>query len=419
MLPASLVGTLAAAQNAAQDVPPLAALEPLENTHPQADAMIELGRQLFFDTRLSGDSSTSRAECHDPRFGFGDAAELSRGYPSTAHWRNSQTVVNAAYLTEGFHWDGTVPSLVHQVSGAMGASVVANIDEAMAEERIRQIDAYVDQFQQIWQKEPSMTEIAEAIAAFEHTLTSTDSPFDAFVRGEAPLSDKAGRGYFLFMGKANCIACHNGALATDQQFHNTSVPPNPTFAEDPMAQITFRVMMRSFGISENIYNMFDRDPGRFLATKDPANLGQLRTAPLRYLKYTAPYMHNGVFYTLEEVVDFYDQGGTPDRYGTKSPLIQPLGLTDTEKADLVAFLESMSGTEITTDYPELPDYKARAFPEIRVVFGDGPPPMDATTRQAGPAPAGGGIEQWCGGQKHLRWVDDPPVWRLMVAAGAI
>ena len=359
ILAMTLPATMATAQNART----LSALPPLDVDHPKADEMIELGRQLFFDPRLSGDSSTSCAECHDPRYGFGDAAELSRGYPGTKHWRNSQTIINSAYLTGGLHWDASVPSLLHQVPGAMGTSVVGNIDVTMAEERLRQIPAYVESFERIWNKEPGMDEISEAIAAYESTLVSTDSAFDQFARGSAPLDNEAGRGYLIFMGKGNCVACHNGMLATDESFHNTSVPPNPSFTEDPLLQVTFRVMMRGFGINEEVYSTFDRDPGRFISTKNPDHLGELRTAPLRYLKYTAPYMHNGVFYTLEEVVDFYNEGGTPDVFGTKSPLIKPLGLSDRDKSDLVAFLESMSGTEISTEYPELPDYETLAFPK--------------------------------------------------------
>ncbi|MEP1535449.1 MAG: cytochrome c peroxidase [Paracoccaceae bacterium] len=366
---AILAMTLPAAMASAQSPRTLSALPPIVVDHPQAEELIELGRQLYFDPRLSGDSSTSCAECHDPQRGFGDAAELSRGYPGTKHWRNSQTIINSAYLTGGLHWDATVPSLLHQVPGAMGASIVANIDATMAEERLRQIPAYVESFDRIWKKEPSMDEIAEAIAAYERTLISTDSPFDQFARGTAPLSDTAGRGYLVFIGKGNCIACHNGMLATDESFHNTSVPPNPAFTEDPLLQVTFRVMMRDFDIPEKLYSTFDRDPGRFIATKNPNHLGELRTAPLRYLKYTAPYMHNGVFYTLDEVVDFYNEGGTPDVFGTKSPLIKPLGLSDSEKTDLVAFLESLSGSEVLTDFPDLPKYEAQAFPKNPISSG--------------------------------------------------
>lgn len=345
-----------------QSAPPLGALSPLDNPHPQAETMVELGRMLFFDPRLSGDASTSCAECHSPEAGFGDGADLARGYPGTRHWRNAQTIVNAAYLTNGLHWDGTIPTLLEQVPGAMGMGVVANIAPAIAEERLKQVPAYTQMFRDIWDEGPTMARIAEAIAAYEQSLVSLDSPFDAAMRGEQNLSDAATRGYQLFNGKAGCINCHNGALTTDQQFHNTSVPPNSEFQTDPLLQVTFRVMMRDFGLEPEVYETFDRDPGRFAATKDTADLGKMRTPPLRYLTYTAPYMHNGVFYTLGDVVAFYNDGGTDDKFGTKSPLIKPLGLSGSEQADLVAFLESMSGSEIIEDFPDIPDYGVRLFP---------------------------------------------------------
>jgi len=373
---------LTATSVTAQALPPLGALPPLTNDHPLAEEMVELGRQLYFDTRLSGDSSTSCAECHNPAFGFGDGAELSRGYPGTKHWRNSQTIVNSAYLTGGLHWDGTVPSLLHQVPGAMGTSIVANIDATLAEERLRQIPEYVAGFNTIWQEAPSMERIAQAIAAYENTIVSTDSAFDQFAQGKASLSASAARGYALFNGKAGCINCHNGVLATDEKFYNTSVPPNPEFKTDPLLQITFRVMMRGFGLEPEVYEAFDRDPGRFPATGDISDLGKLRTPPLRYLKYTAPYMHNGVFYTLDEVVSFYNEGGTEDVFGTKSALIRPLGLSDAEKSDLVAFLESLSGTEIAETFPQIPDYGVLLFPaRIGSSLPTPPTPLPVTDSQ--------------------------------------
>ena len=317
----------------------------------------DLGRLLFFDPRLSGDSSTSCSECHSPTAGWTDGSDLGRGYPGTKHWRNSQTVVNAALLGTGLHWDATVPSLLHQVHGAMGAGVVFNMDAVLAEERLRQIPEYRKRFHEIWGEEPSKERMAEAIAAFEATLISDDSPFDRYLAGDnKALSASAMRGMDIFTGKANCTSCHNGALLTDGEFHNISVPVNPDFAEDPLRQVTFRYFMRQSGVDAKIYDNLDRDPGRFATSGDPDDLGKLRTPPLRYLKYTAPYMHNGVFYTLEEVVEFYNIGGTQDVFGTKSPLIQPLNLTRAEKQDLVAFLESLSGTEIVVETPESPDY---------------------------------------------------------------
>lgn len=330
----------------------------------QADpAIVELGNLLFFDARLSGDASTSCADCHDPRFGWGDGSELARGYPGTMHWRNSQTVVNMGFVTSGFHWDAGLASLTDQVHDAMGAGFVANIDTVLGEERLRQMPGYVERFSAIWGEAPSQARIAEAIAAYELSLISDDSPFDVYMRGQSDaLSASAMRGMELFDGKANCSACHSGALISDQQFHNTSVPPNIGLSKDPLRQVTFRYLMRAKGLDAAVYEGLDRDPGKYLVTQDPDDLGLFRTPPLRYLKYTAPYMHNGVFYTLEEVVEFYNIGGTQDVFGTKSELIQPLGLSRNEKSDLVAFLESMSGSELTAELPELPAYSVRPFP---------------------------------------------------------
>ncbi|MDA8586192.1 cytochrome-c peroxidase [Rhodobacteraceae bacterium] len=347
------LGTIGHSEDRITKLPPLPEFE----SAGQEPAMASLGKMLYFDARLSGDGSTSCAECHSPEFGFGDGAELSRGYPSSKHWRNSQTIVNSAFIQNGLHWDASVPSLLHQVPGAMGTPFAHNINAALAEERLRQVPEYVEMFQDIWDKPPELETIALAIAAYERTLISADSPFDRFLSGDiAALSQPAARGLQIFAGKGNCVDCHNGSLATDEEFHNTTVPRNPELFTDPERQITYRTAMRGFNVPAEMYMSFERDPGRYAVTLDEKDLGAFRTPPLRYLKYTAPYMHNGILYTLEEVVEFYDNGGTEDVFGTKSPLIKPLGLTDTEKADLVAFLESMSGTEITVEAPDLPVY---------------------------------------------------------------
>jgi len=352
VLALTIVSTASISQ--AQRIEPLPAVPSAES-----EVIVDLGRLLFFDPRLSGDGSTACADCHDPNYGFGDGAELSRGYPGTKHWRNSQTLVNSVYLRNGLHWDGTVPSFVDQVPGAMGTPFAANIDVPMAEERLRQIPDYVTQFNSIWGEDPNIARIAEAISAYEQTLVSADSPYDRFALGDFDaLSTEAKRGMVVFQGKGNCSACHSGGLYTDEAFHNTSVPRNPTFLEDPLVQISFRRSMRSFDVDPEVYMTLDRDPGYYAVTKNKDHLGAFRTPPLRYLKYTAPYMHNGMLYTLEEVVEFYDQGGTEDVFGTKSELIKPLRLTHQEKSDLVAFLESMSGTEIRENQPKLPEYAA-------------------------------------------------------------
>ena len=354
-----------AAVSHAQAPEPLAALPemPVPKDAPLTPDRVELGKLLYFDSRLSGDASISCADCHEPKQGWGDGGDLSRGYPGTVHWRNSQTVMNSAYLTKGWFWTSSAPTLEKQAHGAITGALAGNLKPVLAEERLKQIPRYVELFKKVYGEAPSYERALSAISAYERTLVSDDSPFDQYMRGDkTALNARQLRGKALFEGKAQCIVCHNGALMTDQAHYNIGVPPNPAFEEDPQRQIAMRERMRSKGFTEDVYLKLDRDPGRFRATKDMADIGKFRTAPLRYIKYTAPYMHNGAFITLEEVVDFYNRGGDDDPFVTKTDKIKPLGLNPQEKADLIAFLDSLSGKEILVERPELPPYGLLKFP---------------------------------------------------------
>ena len=161
-------------------------------------------------------------------------------------------------------------------------------------------------------------------------------------------------GLELFKGKAGCIECHNGPLLTDQKYYNLGVPRHEGWANDALKQITFRYELYAKGMTEKMYRETKDDPGLYFRTKDKRDLGKFRTPSLRYTKYTAPYMHNGAFPTLEAVVAFYDQGGGEDSWVTKTSILEPLNLTDFEQNALVAFLESLSGERITMDAPQLP-----------------------------------------------------------------
>ncbi|PON17023.1 cytochrome-c peroxidase [Candidatus Entotheonella serta] len=285
---------------------PLAALPevPVPEDAPLTPDRVELGKLLYFDSRLSGDGSISCADCHDPKQGWGDGGDLSRGYPGTMHWRNSQTIVNSAYLTKGWFWTSSSPSLEKQANSAITGALAGNLKPILGEERLKQIPRYVELFKKVYGEAPTYDRALSAIAAYERTIVSDDSPFDQYMGGDkTALTEQQLRGKALFEGKAQCIVCHNGALMTDQAHYNLGVPPNPAFEEEPQRQIAMRERMRSKGFSEDVYLKLDRDPGRFRATKDMADIGKFRTPPLRYVKYTAPYMHNGVFFTLEEVVD--------------------------------------------------------------------------------------------------------------------
>jgi cytochrome c peroxidase len=161
----------------------------------------------------------------------------------------------------------------------------------------------------------------------------------------------------LYNGKANCIACHNGPLASNQQFYATGVPDHPQFKEDPVGQVTHRWEWYQKGVTEKDYRNATGDAGLYYITMNPKDIGKWRVPSLRELKYTAPYMHNGMLATLGDVVEFYNQGGGMAQNKTK--LLKPLKLTPQEKKDLVAFLEALSMDEpLLQDDPKLPgDYQ--------------------------------------------------------------
>lgn len=331
---------------------------PVPRDNPMSEAKVELGKMLFFDPRLSGDASTSCASCHKPETGWGDGGDVSRGYPGTQHWRNSQTVLNAAFYAKLF-WAGEVTSLESQADAAASGNVAGNGDGMMMEERLRQVPDYVRRFKAVFGTErPLIRDAWMAIAAFERTLVSKPEnvPFDRFMKGDAnALTEEAKRGLGLFQGKAGCVQCHSGPLLSDESYHNLGVPKNPVFEEDPLRQITLRYQHVIRGVPEKVYRTADRDLGLYYTTKREEDKGKFRTPSLRELKYTAPYLHNGVFFTLEEVIEFYDKAGGDEP--NKSPLLKPLRLTAEEKKDLLAFLLALSSDKpLIVPQPALPDY---------------------------------------------------------------
>ncbi|MBI4082485.1 MAG: cytochrome-c peroxidase [Candidatus Lambdaproteobacteria bacterium] len=339
--------------------PSLAALgdPPIPADNLQSPAKVELGKLLFFDTRIGGDASIACADCHNPKDGWADPGEVSRGYPGTIHWRNSQSVINSAYYGKLF-WAGASNSLEAQARSAASGGVAGNGEDDVMEARLALIPEYRRRFREVFGDEwPKITNVWRAIAAFERTLVHTDTPFDRFMRGDpGALGEAQKRGLALFRGKANCAECHNGPLLSDEKYYNLGVPPHPGWAEDGLKQVTFRFELYSKGLPEELYRTGKDDLGLYFRTKEPADLGKFRTPGLRYTRYTAPYMHNGALFTLEDVVDFYDQGGGQPRHGTRTPILKPLNLSREEKSDLVAFLGALSGNEIAMTTPELPPY---------------------------------------------------------------
>ena len=344
----------------AEDNPPLAALgpPPVPADNPMTPEKVELGKLLFFDTRLSGDASVSCATCHEPKQGWGFSNDISRGYPGTLHWRNSQTLINSAYYGKLF-WVGAAKSLEGQGPAAAKGAVAGNGEADMMEVRLGFIPEYRERFREVFGDHwPKLSNAWKAIAAFERTLVQTDTPFDRYMNGEEEaLTDQQKRGLELFQGKANCIECHNGALLSDQKFYNLGVPRAERWEQEGLAQISFRYEQYAKGVTEEMYRTIKDDAGLYYRTKQKVDKGKFRTPSLRYTIYSAPYMHNGTFWDLFEVVEFYNEGGGENEFAsTKTDIIKPLDLSDEEIEDLVAFLESLSGDEITMSTPTLPPY---------------------------------------------------------------
>lgn len=359
-------GSAALADSAAPALAPLDSISmPIPSDNQQTDAKIALGKQLFFDPRLGGDASISCSSCHDPEQGWAWAEDFSRGYPGTVHWRNSQTIINSQYMGRQF-WAGAAASGEKQAPSAAKGGVAGNGENDIMEARLALIPEYVAAFKEVFGDEwPLIGNAWRAIASYERTLVQTDTPLDNYLKGDASaLSEEQLSGKAVFEGKGGCIACHNGALSTNEEYVNIGVPPNVRWQEDGLAQITFRFEQYAKGQTEAGYRGAKSDWGLYYRTKNKWDRSKFRVPSLRYSMYTAPYMHNGIFYTLDEVVDFYDAGGMDSEGRTtlfpenKDARIQPLGLSDDEKADLIAFLEAFSGEEMIIEKPALPEYKA-------------------------------------------------------------
>ncbi len=345
--------------------PPLAPLgnPPIPVDNAMSPAKVELGKMLFWDPRLGGDASTACVSCHVPDQGWGFGDSLSRGYPGTVHWRNSQTVINSAFYGQLF-WAGAAASLEKQAPSAAKGAVAGNGENDVMETRLAYIPEYRTRFKEVFGTNfPLIGDAWRAIAAFERTLIVNDTPVDKYLAGDkSALNADEIAGMKLFNGKAGCIQCHNGANTTDQKYYNLGVPPAERWLDDGLAQVTFRYEIYAKGVTQDMYRKLKDDPGLYFRDKNPADMGKFRTAPLRYIGYTAPYMHNGAFWSLEEVVQFYNAGGGENDFtdgtmaSTKTPLLKPLGLSDEEVGQLVAFLNAFSGDELKVDPPKLPPY---------------------------------------------------------------
>ncbi|MEP7272942.1 MAG: cytochrome c peroxidase, partial [Acidobacteriota bacterium] len=263
--------------------------------------------------------TVSCASCHLPAKGFADPNRVSIGFKGQKGSRQAPTIINRAFSRSQF-WDGRAATLEDQALMPITNPVeMANPNINAVIRRLKKDKSYVEGFNLAFPDRPGITEknLSQAIASFERTIFSGNSPFDHFVNGDkTAVSESAARGYRLFLGKANCAACHLSFNFSDEIFHNLGIGSQ---TKKP-------------------------DPGHFAVTKVEGHQGAFKTPTLRELTNTAPYMSDGSLKTLEEVIDYYDKGCQPNPW--LSPKIKALNLNPQEKADLVEFLKSLTG-EIT------------------------------------------------------------------------
>lgn len=290
---------------------------PKDNHYSASKA--ELGRLLYFDKRLSADGTISCASCHKRECGFSDCKEIAVGINDHLGTRHSPTIINSAYYTHYF-WDGRVDSLEEQCKGPIAnTKEMAKLKDAHEAHRecvnkVKSIAGYQPLFKKAFGvDQPTMNEIAQAIATFERTILSGNSPYDRYKAGDASaMTAEEIKGMAIYK-KTGCINCHGGFNFSDDRFHNIGV-----------------------GMDQK-----DPDPGRSAISGNPKDFGAFKTPTLRDTANAAPYMHDGSLKTLEAVVEFYDKGGVPNK--NLHPLIRPLHLSQEEKAALVSFLKALSG----------------------------------------------------------------------------
>ena len=295
------------------------AFEPL--TTPDRDTMIlyddeentedeiKLGKQLFFDKRLSINFSQSCASCHMPSKGFSDGVSKGKGAKNNPLGRNSPHLYNLAWSSV-LMWDGREETLESQALGPIRSEHEMMLPIATLLKRLEQVPAYKKQFVSVYATDNIVEEeIGRSLAAFQRTIIVDNTPFDKYLAGDTQAMTKSAvRGLELFQTKGNCVACHDGANFTDDSFH-------------------------SLGFSDN-------DAGRGAISGDKTQYGAFKTPGLRNIEFSSPYMHGGSLASLEMVIDYYNRGGGGAKH--TSSIISPLALSGEEKTDLVNFLLSLS-----------------------------------------------------------------------------
>lgn len=291
--------------------------------NPMTPEKVALGRQLFFDERLSADGSRSCYSCHVCEKGLTDGLPKAVGALNKQLPRSSPTLWNIGYHKE-FYWDGRSPSLEKQALAAWtGANMSAKADEIVA--KLNALEGYKTQFQKVFQSDATPDNVVKAIAAYERTIISGNTAWDRWRAGDQQaISQSAWRGWNIFQA-IKCNNCHDGVLFTDQQYHNVGI-----------------------GMDQK-----EPDGGRFNATKKPEDTGAFKTPTLRDIAKSAPYFHDGSAQTLEEAVDIMLAGGKPNQYlDTKN--LQPHKLLPEQREDLLNFLRSLTVDDCNLTKPPLP-----------------------------------------------------------------
>jgi len=352
--------------------------------NPQTPEKIELGKQLFFDGRLSADGTVACSTCHDPARAFTDGRPVSIGIKGRAGQRNAPTILNALYNKTQF-WDGRATTLEQQAALPIFNPVEMgqpNLDAAVV--KIASIPEYDRRFRSVFGRAPNGPDLARAIASYERTQVSFDSPFDHFIAGDKnAIDESAKRGWELFNTRARCNKCHaldentrDPTFFIDKDFHNIGIG---TIHHNVVAL----AVKAKHGIDSNNAKAMDAAAiqtemsalGRYLVTKKQADIASFKTPTLRNVLITAPYFHDGSQATLWDVVDHYNKGD-----GIRNPFldqdIQPLALTETDIDDVVAFMASLTSA----------DYKDQGIQELarqRAISWTDRPQRD-TARAFGP-----------------------------------
>jgi len=291
--------------------------------NPLTPSGIELGRRLFYDPLLSRDSTISCASCHRQELAFTDGRAVSRGVDGRAGDRSAMSLVNVGYYYRGLFWDGRTATLEEQANHPLTDPREMDNDWPTILERLRRKDAYFPYFSEAFGLDAPEAireeHVRKALAQFQRTLVSHNAKWDRVERGEAVFTAAEKRGWAIFfdaseaLPQAECSHCHSDPLFSNLKFFNNGI--------------------------DSARNL---EQGRAVVTGRPSDVGKFRTPTLRNIELTAPYMHDGRFSTLEEVIDHYASGGHPAP--NVNPNVRRLNLTERDKADLIAFLKTLTDT---------------------------------------------------------------------------